>query len=73
VTNQKIEFDSNGWQVEKLPGGLMQITGRSPHNIRHALFEIATVEEEPGKPTIAINTDGQRYELIKAEDRSPGS
>lgn len=67
---KRIEFDSDGWKVEKRPGGLMQITGRSPGNIRHALFEIATIEEpdEPGKPTIAINADGQRYELVRAED-----
>ena len=64
-----IEFDQHGWKVAKLPGGLMQITGRSPENTRHALFEIASIEEptEPGKPTIAINADGQRYELVRDE------
>lgn len=36
---------------------------------RHALFEIATIQEptQPGRPTIAINADGQRYELVGVE------
>ena len=70
MSTQIIEFDKKGWQVEKRPGGLMQITGRSPANTRHALYEIATIQEptEPGMPTLAINADGQRYELIRAED-----
>lgn len=70
MATQIIDFDRDGWKVERRPDGRMQITGRSPRNTQHALFDIMSVEDpgEPGKPTVAINADGQRYELVKAPD-----
>jgi hypothetical protein len=69
VSNPIVEFDRDGWTVVPRPGGLMQIRGRSPEGSRHALFDIVRIEEprEADKPTVAINADGQRYDLIKEQ------
>lgn len=68
MSTQTIDFDHDGWKVEKRPNGRMQITGRSPRNTQQALFDIVSIEDpsEPGQPAIATNAAGMRIELVKA-------